>query len=81
MDGEQEAYLVALACRQPEEGQQRWTLQLLADKLVELHLVDKNLMGNGAQVLQTNDQLSGSRAVVSCHHEQLIVCLSDGRGA
>ena len=40
LDGEQEAYLIALTCSQPEEGQQRWTLQMLADKLVELRLVE-----------------------------------------
>ena len=38
LDGEQEAHLIALACSQPEEGQERWTLQLLADELVVLGL-------------------------------------------
>lgn len=55
LDGEQEAYLVALVCRQPEEGQQRWTLQLLADKLVELHLVESISRETVRQVLQTNE--------------------------
>ena len=40
LDGEQEAHLIALACSQPEEGQERWTLQLLADKLVQLQVVE-----------------------------------------
>jgi len=40
LDGAQEAHLVALACRTPPEGRQRWTLQLLADKCVELNVVD-----------------------------------------
>ena len=40
LDGKQEAYLVALACSDAPEGRERWTLQLLADRLVELHLVD-----------------------------------------
>jgi len=38
--GEVEAHLVALACSNPPDGRDRWTLQLLADKLVELRLVD-----------------------------------------
>jgi transposase len=38
--GEIEAQLVALACSQPPEGKAHWTLQLLADKLVELKLLD-----------------------------------------
>ena len=38
--GEIEAQLTMLACSTPPEGRSRWTLQLLADKLVELKLVD-----------------------------------------
>lgn len=38
--GEIEAQLIALACSQPPEGKSRWTLQMLADKLVELELVE-----------------------------------------
>ena len=40
MDGEKEARLVMLACSEPPEGRARWTLELLADKLVELRVVD-----------------------------------------
>lgn len=39
LDGKQEAYLVALACSAPPEGRARWTMQLLADRLVALELV------------------------------------------
>ncbi len=39
LDGEQEAHLIALACGSPPAGRCRWTLRLLADKLVELGLV------------------------------------------
>jgi hypothetical protein len=37
--GEVEAHLIALTCGAPPEGQQRWTLRLLADRLVALGLV------------------------------------------
>src|SRR5919199_1495779 len=37
--GEQEARLLALACSEPPEGQARWSLRLLADRLVELEVV------------------------------------------
>ena len=37
--GEVEAHVIALACSAPPEGQQRWTLRLLANRLVELGLV------------------------------------------
>jgi transposase len=40
LDGHQEARLVALACSEPPEGQARWSLRLLADKLVELEVVE-----------------------------------------
>ena|SRR2546421_8185983 len=36
LDGEQEAHLIALTCSPAPEGYQRWTMRLLADKLVEL---------------------------------------------
>ena len=40
LDGAGEARLVTLACSAPPVGQARWTLQLLADQLVELQVVD-----------------------------------------
>lgn len=40
LDGEKEARLIALACSQPPEGRSKWTLQMLADKLVALEVVD-----------------------------------------
>jgi transposase len=41
LDGRQEAHLVALACTPPPGGQKRWTMQLLADRLVELRVVER----------------------------------------
>lgn len=40
LDGKQEALLIATACSTPPEPRVRWTMQLLADKLVELKVVD-----------------------------------------
>ena len=40
LDGRREAHLLALACAEPPPGRARWTMQLLADKLVELGHVD-----------------------------------------
>lgn len=39
LDGKQEAFLVALACSEAPEGREQWSMQLLADKLVELAVV------------------------------------------
>ena len=40
LDGRAEARLIALACSAPPDGRTRWTLTLLADRLVELEVVD-----------------------------------------
>jgi transposase len=40
LDGSQEAHLIALACGEPPEGRARWTLRLLADRMVQLGYVD-----------------------------------------
>jgi transposase len=40
LDGAQEAQLIALACGAAPEGRTRWTLKLLAQRMVELEIVD-----------------------------------------
>jgi transposase len=40
LDGDGEAHLIALACSQAPEGRSRWTLRLLADRMVALEQVD-----------------------------------------
>lgn len=40
LDGKQDAFLVALACSDAPDGREAWTMQLLADKLVELKVID-----------------------------------------
>ena len=40
LDGEQEAHLLALACARPPEGKARWSLRLLAERMIELEHVD-----------------------------------------
>jgi transposase len=40
LDGKAEARLIALACSDPPQGRARWTLRLLADKLIELEIVE-----------------------------------------
>lgn len=40
LDGEAEAQLIALACAEAPTGRERWTMQMLADKLVELEVVE-----------------------------------------
>ena len=40
LDGEKEARLITIACSQPPEGYASWTLALLAEKMVELKIID-----------------------------------------
>lgn len=40
LDGKQEAFLVALACSEAPDGRDRWTVRLLADRLVRLEVVE-----------------------------------------
>ncbi len=40
IDGEAEAKIIALTCSQPPEGHCRWTLKLIANKVVELGILD-----------------------------------------
>ena len=58
LDGEQEAQLVALACSTPPEGWTRWTMRLLAERLVALEVVDAI---SHETVRQTLQQTSANR--------------------
>jgi transposase len=50
-DGEQEARLIALACSKAPDGRERWSLRLLADRAVELKIVDSTSHETVRQVL------------------------------
>ena len=55
LDGQQEARLVALTCSAPPQGHKRWRVRLLADRLVELQVVESVSYETVRQVLkQTN---------------------------
>jgi transposase len=41
LDGDAEAHLVALACQKPPEGRSRWTLKLLANRMIQLEYVEQ----------------------------------------
>ena len=41
LDGRAEAHLLALSCSEPPEGRERWSLRLLADRMVELGHADE----------------------------------------
>jgi hypothetical protein len=61
MTGEVEAHLIALACSEPPTGQADWTMQLLADKLVTLEIVERISDETVRQTLKKTNLSRGSK--------------------
>jgi hypothetical protein len=53
LDGEGEAQLIATTCSEPPEGSARWTLRLIADRMVELGVVDSIARETVRQAMKT----------------------------
>ena len=62
LDGKQEALLVALTCSDSPEGHETWTMRLLADKLVELQIVDDISHETVRQTLKKTSLSPGNRS-------------------
>lgn len=64
--GEVEAHITQLACSEPPEGQVRWTLHLLAKRLVEIEVIDSISHNSVGLVLKkANLNLGDKKAGVS----------------
>jgi hypothetical protein len=59
-DGDFEAHLVALSCSKPPQGFARWSLRLLADKVVELNYIDDISYETVRRVLKKTNLSPGS---------------------
>ena len=55
-DGDFEAHLIALSCSEPPEGFARWSLRLLADKVVEFNYIDSISHETVRRILKKRDQ-------------------------
>lgn len=55
LDGEQEARVIALVCGSPPEGYARWSLRLLADRIVQLKIIDNISHETVRQMLEDNE--------------------------
>ncbi|MEW5804864.1 MAG: helix-turn-helix domain-containing protein [bacterium] len=64
LDGEKEAKLIALSCSKAPEGCERWTLHLLADKLVELNIVESISHETVRQALKKRTQAAPKEMLV-----------------
>ena len=81
LDGVQEAHLVALACSSPPAGRVCWTMQLLADKLVELEIIES--IGRDAVRTTPKKRFStlAQRAMGVAARAKRRFCPRDGRRA
>ena len=59
LSGKQEAHVIAVACTTAPDGRSRWTLQLLADKVVELKYADSIARETIRQVLKKTSSSRG----------------------
>ena len=79
LDGKQEAHLVAVACSQVPEGHTHWTLQLLADKVVELEFSDAVSLETVRQVLKKRTQTVEEEGMVHPQGERRVCGMYGGR--
>jgi transposase len=64
LDGRAEAHLIALACGEPPAGRSRWTLELLADRLVQLQIVPQVCPETVRKTLKKKSAGAASQAAV-----------------
>ena len=81
IDGEVEAHLVALACSKAPGGRARWTLRLLADKLVELEHCQSVCHETVRQVLKKRNQTLAKTTVDHSTRQKRRVRRAHGAGA
>jgi transposase len=67
LDGKQEAQLATIACSAAPEGQARWTMELLAERLVELKVVESISPSTVCRTLQKTNSSRGSNNSGSSH--------------
>jgi len=67
LDVKQEAYLIALACSTPPEGHTRWTMQLLADKMVQFKQVESISDETVRRTLKKQTEALATRGMVSAY--------------
>ena len=73
LDGVKEANLIKIACSEAPEGASRWTLQLLADKLVELDIVDSIAKETVRQSLKKTSLSHGLKFSGASHQKKILI--------
>jgi transposase len=67
LDGEVEAKLISLRCSSPPDGYNKWTLRLLADKMVCLEYVDQISYESVRQLLKKQDEALAGQELGNPH--------------
>jgi len=80
-DGDFEAHLLALSCGKPPQGHARWSLRLLADKMVELEYVDSISHETVRRVLKKRVKALEKDTMGYSAREERRICRTDGTGA
>jgi transposase len=80
LDGRAEAHLVALSCSDPPEGRERWSMRLLADRMVELGHVDTLSHETVRRTLKKPPQASPQAPVGDPSQKERGLRLEDGGG-
>jgi hypothetical protein len=78
VDGDVEAHLIALSCGEAPEGYSRWSLRLLAGKMVELGYVESISHEAVRQTLKKRVETVAAQAMVHCPSCQCGLCLRHG---
>ena len=72
LDGVKEASLIKIACSEAPEGSSRWTLRLLADKLVELEIVESIAKETVRQSLKKTNLNLGKKSNGVFHQKRMV---------
>ena len=76
--GKQEAKITALACSDAPEGRSRWTLRLLADKAVELGIVEEISFNNVKNILKKRAKTTFKKILVYWQYQYRIYMANGG---
>jgi len=71
IDGSVEAHIIAICCSEPPAGQSRWKLQLIADKVVEMGILDHLSATSVATVLKKTSLSPGASRSGSSHQSKV----------
>ena len=76
-DGKQEAHMIAVVCSEPPDGHTRWTLRLLAGKVVELGLAESVSLETVRKTLKKTNLSLGGKSSGASPSAEYVACMED----